>query len=236
MTEKRRVSPRTALIAAIVVALGAAALTCVCGLATLFLLERVDSLPGGIVQRRPTAVRPTATPKALPPSPPALATATRAHAQPQGATATPTATQTPRRTWTPTAAAAMPTPFVCEELADLADMSLAPGQGFECTVQQETLTALANSYADSPCNETRFTLDNGEIWIECRMGITMNATLAARAQGCRIGLQVLGGTMGFRKVVQELVETQFNVVRYDDICVEQVIVDDGRIFVSGYGR
>jgi hypothetical protein len=254
MTEDKHVSPRTSLIAAIVAIVGAAALTCLCGLTALVLLERVDSLPGGIALRRPTAVRPTSTPKALPPSPPASATATRAQAQPQGATATPTVTQTPRQgptpgpthtppplatpapTWTPTAVAAAPTPFVCEELTDLADMSLAPGQRFECTVRQETLTALANSYEGSPCNETRFTLDNGEIRVECRMGVTMSAAVAVRAQSCRLVLQVLKGTVGFKKVVQELIETQVNAIRYDDVCVERAVVDDGSISVSGYGR
>jgi hypothetical protein len=260
MIEKKGISSRTALSTAIVVAVGAAALTCVCGLAALFLLRRVESLPGGIALWRPTAVQPTSTAKALPPAPPVSATPTQAQPQPPGAAATPTATHTPAPTttprqwptprptytlppldtpvptWTPTAVAATPTPFVCEGLTDLANMRLAPGQRFECTVRQETLTALATSYEDSPCSETRFTLDNGEIRVECRMGVTMSATLAVRAQGCRIALQVLKGTMGFKNVVQELIETQFNAIRYDDICMEQIVVDDGRISVSGYGR
>jgi hypothetical protein len=125
---------------------------------------------------------------------------------------------------------------VCDGLEDLSRMSLAPGQRFECTVRQEALTELANNYQDSPCSQTRVTLDNGEIRVDCQMLLPMSATLVARAENCRIALDVVRGSFGFSGVVQELIKTQFDTIRYDDVCVESVGVDDGRITVSGVGR
>ena len=98
------------------------------------------------------------------------------------------------------------------------------------------MTDLANNYPESPCSETRFALDDGEIEVMCRMGVRMQATLAARAEDCRVTIKVLKGTLGFKQVVQELIGSQFNVIRYDSICVDQLNVDDGRLVVGGYGR
>jgi hypothetical protein len=131
---------------------------------------------------------------------------------------------------------AAPTPFVCDGLDDLATMQLAPGQRFECTVREETLTDIANGYPDSPCSDIRVTLDNGEIRVECRIFFVVNAALVARAQDCRLALDVVSGTPGFTNVVQEMIRTQFDTIQYDTICAESVTVDDGRITVSGVGR
>jgi hypothetical protein len=132
---------------------------------------------------------------------------------------------------------AMPTPFLCDSLYELVTIQeLAPGQTFQCTIHQQELTDVANSYADSPCSQVRFELDDGEIEVECRMGVRMRATLAAQVENCRVAVRVLRGTLGFRQVVQELITTQFDVIRYDSICVDQVDVDDGQLTVSGYGR
>jgi hypothetical protein len=103
-------------------------------------------------------------------------------------------------------------------------------------LEQQELTDLANDYPDSPCSQTRFTMDEGEIEIECRTGLRMQAILAASADDCRVSIRVLRGTPGFRQVVQELITTQFNVIRYDSICVDRVEVDDGQLTVGGYGR
>jgi hypothetical protein len=103
-------------------------------------------------------------------------------------------------------------------------------------VPEETFNALANSITDSPCSETRIALDDDEIQVQCRMGLTMSATLTARAEDCRLVLQVVGGTFGFTGVVQELIETQFDTIPYDTVCVEEVDVDDGEAYVAGKGR
>jgi hypothetical protein len=115
-------------------------------------------------------------------------------------------------------------------------MQLVPGQPFECTIPEKTLTDLANSYEASPCSETNIALDDGEIRIDCRMGLVMSATLSARAQDCRLALQVTTGTFGFTGVVQGLIETQLDTIRYDEVCVEQVDVDNGNLTIAGTGR
>lgn len=115
-------------------------------------------------------------------------------------------------------------------------MTLAPGQRFEYTIREETFTALADSYKESPCSQTRFRFDDGEIQVQCRMGLTMNATIVAQAQDCRIALQVLRGTPGFKRIVQELIASQFDAIQYDTICIEQVNVDGGEVYVAGQGR
>jgi hypothetical protein len=125
---------------------------------------------------------------------------------------------------------------VCTGLQDLTTMNLAPGQRFECTVREKELTDLANSYEESPCSETRIALDDGMIEVACWMGIKMNATLQAWAEACRIELRVVKGTMGFAQAVEGLIASQFDVIRYDTICVDQLVVDDGKIYVAGYGR
>jgi hypothetical protein len=121
-------------------------------------------------------------------------------------------------------------------MEDLSTMQLAPGQRFECTIQEETLTDLANSYAESPCSETRFKFDNGEIEVQCHMGLAMSAALEAQVQDCRVALRVLRGTFGFTGIVQEMIRTQFDNIRYDSVCIEQVDVDDGAATIAGHGR
>ena len=115
-------------------------------------------------------------------------------------------------------------------------MKLATGQPFECTIRQEALTALANRYEQSPCNETYIWFDEDEIVVECRMGLTMSAAIEAQAQQCRITLRVLRGTFGFKGIVQELIASQLDVIRYDDVCVEQVTIGNGEAYIAGQGR
>jgi hypothetical protein len=121
-------------------------------------------------------------------------------------------------------------------LYELANIQLAPGQTFQCTLQEQELTDLANSYPDSPCSQTRFTLDDGEIEMVCRMGLRMRATLGAKIEDCRIEIEVIRGTPGFKQIVQELIATQFDVIEYDTICIDRAEIDDGEILVGGHGR
>ena len=249
MRDTRNYPSRRSLITMAVIAGIAVALACVCGLTALFLLRRLDSVPPLTSMWLPTAT-PTWTPTSTPllatatltteptPTPAATATLTITPTQrPPSPTPVPSHTPPPTSTPAPTAtAAASPTPFVCQGMDDLSTMALAPGQPFECTVREQTLNSVANSIAESPCSETRIRLDNGEIQVECRMGLTMSAALEAKAQNCRVALRVLRGTFGFKGLVQELIATQFNAIRYDSICVEQVQVDDGQVYVAGKGR
>ena len=124
---------------------------------------------------------------------------------------------------------------MCQGIEDLYGVTLAPGQRFECTIEEATLTDLANSYSESPCSSTRFQLDNGEIQVTCQMGLTMNATITAQARNCRVELEVVRGTFGFTGVVQNLIQTQFDAVRYDEVCVEEVVIDDGEVYIAGQG-
>jgi hypothetical protein len=189
---------------------------------------------------------PSATSTATP-TPPPTATATATHSatathtpRPTGTatvtrTATETATRAPTRTPTPTPTPS-PTPFVCDSLYGLANIQLAPGQPFQCTIEEQELTDLANNYPDSPCSETRFTLDDDQIEMVCRIGVRMRAVLETKVQDCRVELAVVQGTVGFRGIVQELIATQFDVIRYDTICIDRSEIDDGTITVGGYGR
>lgn len=234
---------------------GALVIGCACSLGALLVLRRAGDLEW-VQNLWPLATPPVAAPTATQPVAAATATQLPTHtatmvlpspttksstATPMpSSTATLTLTPQPARTAAPGATAtlqASPTPFVCDSVYELANIQqLAPGQAFACTIEQQELTDLANDYPDSPCSQTRFTMDDGEIKLECRMGLRMQATLAATAKDCRVSIRVLGGTPGFRQVVQELLTTQFNVIRYDSICVDQVDVDGGQLIVSGYGR
>lgn len=232
---------------------GALVLGCACSLGALFLLRQAGDL--GWMQRVwPWATQPVAAATATPApsstalSPSATVTATSTPSQVPTATALPTRTttataaptRTPTRTVVPTAtpaAQASPTPFVCDSVYELAGITqLAPGQTFVCTLPQQELTDLANDYPDSPCSTARFTMDDGEITLECRMGLNMQATLSPAVKDCRVAIRVLSGTLGFRQIVQELINTQFNVIRYDSICVDRLDVEDGQLIVGGYGR
>ena len=125
---------------------------------------------------------------------------------------------------------------MCDSIYELANIQLAPGQTFQCTLQEEELTDLANSYADSPCSETRITFDDGEIGVECRIVVLMRAALTPKIEECRVTLEIVSGTPAFRQIVKEMITTQFDVIKYDTICIDQLEADDGEVVVGGYGR
>jgi hypothetical protein len=191
-----------------------------------------------------TAPTQTATATSLPTQtaqPTPTHTAQPTHTSQPTRTPRPTHTTQPTRTApvpqaTPTSTTA-PTPYVCNSLYQLANIpKLAPGQTFQCTIKEQELTDLANNYPDSPCSETRFTLDNGEIGVECWIRLRMQATLSTSIENCRIVVRVVKGTLGFKQIVQQMIATQFNVIRYDSLCMDEVVIDDGELVVSGYGR
>ena len=230
---------------------GALVFGCACSLGALLLLRQANNIEWfenlwPFKTATATALPATSTPT-LEPTPTTVATSTAA-ALPT-TTATPTATQTATATATQTAAAtptptatwtatreASPTPFVCDSIYELAYIQLAPEQTFQCTLQEQELTDLANDYPDSPCSETRFTFDDGEIGIERRIGVRMKATLEAQTENCRIVIEIVKGTPGFKQIVQQLITTQFDVIKYDTICINQIESERGQITVGGYGR
>jgi hypothetical protein len=249
----------------LILIIAAVVLSCVCGIGTLIFLQQAPDLQEiplwkvGSEKETPAAtatsvvVRPTATwtmpatatatptplpdPTATPTTAPTWTPAATATAMPT-ATVAPTATPTPTQemgTPAPPVVGPSPTPFVCRDIYHMATVELAPGQTFSCSVSEEELTQLADDYPESPCNETAVQLDDGEIKVTCDLGIRMWATLRPVAEKCRVRLHVLGGTLGFRQIVEELIATQFHVIRYDSICVDSVVVDAGRITVTGHG-
>lgn len=237
---------------------GALVVGCACSLGALLLLRGAGNLdwirsrwPLGAATATPQAAAPSPTTSGDLPTPLAAATSTPTAAPTATATGTatqtvppthtaaplPTETEPPAATPSPTPPPqASPTPFTCDSLYELAGIQLAPGQTFNCTLHEEELTELANNYPDSPCSQTRFTLDDGEIGVECRMGLRMQATLVAETENCRLELEVVRGTVGFKQIVQELIATQFDVIQYDTICIDQIEIDDGAITLAGYGR
>jgi hypothetical protein len=42
--------------------------------------------------------------------------------------------------------------------------------------------------------------------------------------------------MGFTQAVEGLIATYFDVIRYDTVCVDQLVIDDGSATIAGYGR
>jgi hypothetical protein len=246
MNEEKGPSQINPLVLVLVIAL-IAACTCLCGLIALALLQRIGTvrdviLPGRMPSARITATALPATPTQLPTATP-LPTLTPSPTStytplPATSTPVPTATSTlpPPATSTPALPAVTPTPIVCTGLDDVATLDPVPGQHFECTVRQETLTDLANDYEESPCSETLITLDNGKIEVACWMGIKMSATLEAWSEACQIEIRVVKGTFGFTQVVEDLIATYFDVIRYDTVCVDQLVVDDGEVAIAGYGR
>jgi uridine kinase len=230
------------LVLVLIIAL-IAACTCLCGLIALALLQRIDTVRAPFARITATAVPALETPTqasfaTATPLPTWTPSPTSTYTPPPAtSTSAPTATSTPLpATSTPALPETTPTPIVCAGLDDMATLDPAPGQRFECTVRQETLTDLANDYEESPCSETLITLDDGKIEVACWMGIKMSATLEAWSEACRIELRVVKGTMGFTQAVESLIATYFDVIRYDTVCVDQLVIDDGEVYVAGYGR
>ena len=236
---------------------GALVLGCLCSLGALFLLRQADTLDRlqDLWPRKGVPATPTSAPTLTIVSTPTTAARSSATATSSATvTSTATATWTATATRTPTAAATpsptptsaptrsapttepSPTPFVCDSIYELANIQLAPGQTFQCTLQEEELTDLANSYADSPCSETRITFDDGEIGVECRIVVLMRAVLVPKIEECRVALEIARGTPAFRQIVKEMITTQFDVIKYDTICIDQLEADDGEVIVGGYGR
>ena len=146
-------------------------------------------------------------------------------------TSSPTPTSTRRSTRTPT-----PTPIVCDDLDEIGQLTIVPGQRFACTIGQDALTERINEQPDVPCTDVTVTMADGEIRVTCRMGVRLNAVGVVDVDDCRVSIQIVRGTIGFTQVVQALLDANTQLIPYDAICIEQAEVTDGQIEIEGHGR
>jgi hypothetical protein len=184
-------------------------------------LPQATSMPSPTAP--PSAALPTVAPPAVSPTAPT--------STPRPATATPTRMPSPPVVPSPT-----PTPIVCDDIEQIGEMSIAPGQSFRCTVRQEQLSAQIARQPNVPCSEIEVTLDDGQIAVSCRMGLRLSATGVVETKDCRASIRVTRATMGFTQIVQELLDENMQLVPYDLICVEQVEIDDGQMTIAGHAR
>jgi hypothetical protein len=151
--------------------------------------------------------------------------------------ATPTdavpSTPTPVPTVTPTS---VPTPIVCNDLSALTEMDIAPGQPFECTTHQDTITEELRSVPEVPCGDVSILFDGGQFSFICEGRLTVTVTGTIAAQECQIDVQITGGTPGVGGAMQILIDTLLNYFPYDKLCFERADLADGELIVGGYGR
>jgi hypothetical protein len=196
----------------------------------------------------PRTLRATATPRRAAPRVPTH-TPSPTSSPTRGQTPTPTQTQTPysRPTHTPTstprptrrptrAPKATPTPIVCNDLDQLGQLTIVPGQRFTCTIHESDLTKRISQQPGIPCSDVNITFADDEVQLTCRMRIRLRAVGTVKAENCRMSIQIVRGTIGFTQVVQELLDENAQLVPYDLICVEEATIGDGEIEIKGYGR
>ncbi|MBN1642546.1 MAG: hypothetical protein JXA09_15030 [Anaerolineae bacterium] len=167
----------------------------------------------------------TATPTRLPPSTPTRAAPTLA------ATATPAPRATPTRT-----PRATPTPVVCDSVADLVGITLAPGQAFRCAFGQDELDAQLAAQPNLPCRSASLDLVDGAVQFTCQVGFPLRASVALDAADCRASIRVVGGTPGFTQVVQQMIDQYMATAPHDQYCIERAAVTRDAVIVEGYRR
>ena len=142
-------------------------------------------------------------------------------------------TLTPVPTVTPTS---VPTPIVCNDLGVLTEMDIAPGQPFECTAHQDTITEELRTIPEVPCGDVSILFENGQFSFVCEGRLTVTVTGTVAAQECQINVQITGGTPGVGGAMQILIDTLLNYFPYDKLCFERAELADGELIVGGYGR
>jgi hypothetical protein len=229
-----------------IVVLACAVLACVMGAALFVFINRSGSLPDieplpatptqeialpATPTQEATLRPPTATPS---PFPQATATATVM------ATASPTQEAAAPPTPTPTLAMPVPvtpTPVVCNDLTALGRITLAPGQAFVCTIDEQQLTEQLDARPENPCADTNVAFrDDGRVYVTCRMGLTMRATGVVEVDDCRMDLRIISGTFGFAQLIQGLIDQNEAFMPYNRICIDDAEVSEGQITVWGHGR
>ncbi len=175
----------------------------------------------------PTAIaRPTRTPtrQATP-----LPTRTPTAAPTRQATAVATATRADRPS-------ATPTPIVCDDVGALSSLTIAPGQPFTCTIDDQALNEQIAEYPDLPCSELEVRFTDGEVRMVCKMGIRMTAAGVVEVDDCQASIRIVRGTVGFAQAVQTLLDEYTQLAPYDVVCIEEATLGEGTITISGRGR
>ena len=225
-----------------IVLLACCVLACTVGVALVVFFGRPRPLPdvewvSATPTRAVTVHAPTSTPLPLATITPTLnprpqATATAIPEPTREARATPTTTPLPSPR-----ASATPTPAVCDDLTALGQIVLAPGQAFVCTIDQDQLTEQLEERPENPCADTNVTFrDDGQVYVTCRMGLTLRATGSVEVGNCRMNLRVISGTFGFAQIVQRLIDENATLMPYDRICIDDAQVSEGQITIWGHRR
>jgi hypothetical protein len=144
-----------------------------------------------------------------------------------------TLTPTPLPTVTPTLA---PTPIICDDLSVLSWIEMAPGQRFECTTHQDTITGYLQDIPEVPCGNVSILLEEGQFSFVCEGRVTVTVKGTIEAQDCQIDVEITGGTPGVGGAMQVLIDTLLNYFPQDKLCFERAELADGELIVSGYGR
>jgi hypothetical protein len=113
---------------------------------------------------------------------------------------------------------------------------MAPGQRFECTTHQDTITGYLQDIDEVPCGEVSILLEEGQFSFICKGRVTVTVKGTIAAQDCQIDVQITGGTPGVGGAMQVLIDTLLKYFPYDKLCFEQAEIGDGELFVSGYAR
>ena len=130
-----------------------------------------------------------------------------------------------------------PTPVVCDDLTTLSQITLAPGQEFVCTIDEEQLTKQLEARPENPCADTEVSFrDDGLVHVSCRIGLNLRATGIVEVSNCRMDLRIISGTFGFAQLIQGLIDENEVFMPYDQICIDDAEVSEGQIMVWGHRR
>jgi hypothetical protein len=115
-------------------------------------------------------------------------------------------------------------------------MEIAPGQLFECTTRQDTITEELRNVPEVPCGNVSILFEDGQFIFICegRVTVTVTGTIAARE--CQIDVQITGGTPGVGGAMQVLIDALLNYFPYEKLCFERAELSGGELIVSGYGH
>jgi hypothetical protein len=246
----RKGLPTLAWIAiALVVILGCGAVVVMLGLGVLLIRPVATTVSSGeavtsIVPRLRTATATATLRPAGTAAPTPSATSSPRTGAPTSTSATvaaPTATQTRVLTRQPTMTRqapliATPTPIVCNDLDQVDELTVAPGQRFKCTVHQDQITQELDAVPDLPCSNIDVTLDNGQIEVICQVFFQVRIAAAVQAKDCWVDVKVTEGPMGLVSEIEDMIQTELARAPKDEVCIEEIAIDDGQMTVSGYGR
>jgi len=185
----------------------------------------------------PTRAAAPTLPATLTPTPSLLTrTAAPSRTTALSRTTAPTQTPSPIPRLTATVAAGTPTPWVCTDLDQVGQMRLAPGQRFDCTFQEQQLTAKLAEVRDLPCTSLRVILDDGEITLVCRVFFEIRISGVVKTDGCRLSVEITRGPAGYVDSVQDRIDQELQRMVGASVCVDEVAIGGGEMAIGGYGR